>query len=211
MRTIRAAMLLAGCALVPVGVNAQTNGAADGGYHRQMVWLRQLAKIKFSGMAADALSRYASAHQGQFPTDLSQLKPYFNPPIDDAILQRYAILPSGSLGDTRATGDWVIAEITSPDEDLDYRYVISVNGNDAVRFKQPRSKEEVAQMNAQIQSLIPTLESAMKAYAAAHEGIPPPAEPPKMEQLTPYATTPDQQRKLLVENPMRLYWPEETK
>ena len=176
-----------------MGVNAQTNGLADGGYHRQMVWLRQLAKMKFSELAGDALRKYASAHRGQFPTDLAQLKPYFNPPVDDAILQRYAILPRATFGDIRATGDWVIAEITSPDEDLDYRYVTSAGGSDAMRFKQPRSGEEIAQMNAQIQSLIPTLEPAMKGYAAAHEGIPPPSEAPKIEQLIPYATTSEQQ------------------
>ena len=137
----------------------------EGAYRRALANLRQLGKMAFSKKASIALLSYAASHDPQFPTDLSQLKPYFNPPIDDAIL----------------------------DEDLDYRYVTSAGGSDAVRFKQPRSKEEVAQMNAQIQSLIPTLEPAMKAYAAAHEGMPPPAEPPKMEQLTPYATTPDQQ------------------
>ena len=47
-------------------------------------------------------------------------------------------------------------------------------------------------MNAQTQALIPMLESVAKAYAAAHEGT----QAPTAEQLTPYATTPEQQSTL---------------
>jgi 2-pyrone-4,6-dicarboxylate lactonase len=31
-----------------------------------------------------------------------------------------------------------------------------------------------------------------------------------VDQIPKFATTPELQRKLLVDNPMRLYWPEET-
>ena len=164
----------------------------EGAYRRALGSLRQLGKMAFSKEASRALLSYASAHNGQFPADLSQLKSFFQVPIDDAILQRYGIFPAGSLGDTRATGEWVLAEITSPDEDLDYRYVTSAGGSDAVRFKQPRSKEKVARINAQIQLLIPVLEPVGNAYAAAHEG----SQPASAEQMTSYASTPQQQSAL---------------
>ena len=44
-----------------------------------------------------ALLQYAEDNNGQFPADLSQLKPYFKSPVDDAVLQRYEILPTSKL------------------------------------------------------------------------------------------------------------------
>ena len=44
-----------------------------------------------------ALLQYAEDNSGQFPADLSQLKPYFKSPVDDAVLQRYEILPASKL------------------------------------------------------------------------------------------------------------------
>jgi len=44
-----------------------------------------------------ALRQYAEDNNGQFPADLSQLKPYFKSPVDDAVLQRYEILPTSKL------------------------------------------------------------------------------------------------------------------
>lgn len=44
-----------------------------------------------------ALQGYAKANNGQFPSDLSQLKPYFNSVVDDAILQRWEIVPAKEL------------------------------------------------------------------------------------------------------------------
>ena len=44
-----------------------------------------------------ALLQYAEDNSGQFPADLSQLKPYFKSPVDEAVLQRYEILPASKL------------------------------------------------------------------------------------------------------------------
>jgi len=44
-----------------------------------------------------AIRQCAEDNSGQFPADLSQLKPYFKSPVDDAVLQRYEILPASKL------------------------------------------------------------------------------------------------------------------
>src|SRR5262249_45012351 len=59
--------------------------------------LRANAEMRFTQMTFDAVKKYAQAHDGQFPSDLSQLKPYFESSIDEAILQRYMIVPANTL------------------------------------------------------------------------------------------------------------------
>ena len=41
-----------------------------------------------------ALQKYVRTHNSQFPTDLAQLRPYFKSPVDDAVLERWQIVPS---------------------------------------------------------------------------------------------------------------------
>jgi len=65
----------------------------------------------FGKMAMNALQKYIQANNGRFPTDLSQLQPYFDSPIDDAILQRYEIVPASSVPKAKEMGDdWLIAQ-----------------------------------------------------------------------------------------------------
>lgn len=60
--------------------------------------LRQRAKTKF----VRQLQAAAKAQGGPFPSEMSQLLPYFDPPIDPTILQRYEILPLGPEADPKA-------------------------------------------------------------------------------------------------------------
>ncbi|MGA2541310.1 MAG: sigma-70 family RNA polymerase sigma factor [Verrucomicrobiota bacterium] len=76
-----------------------------------------------------ALRKYAPDNNGQFPTDLSQLKPYFKSPIDDAILQRYQILPASSLvPELQPGGDWVITQAAPVNPALDLREACGLTG-----------------------------------------------------------------------------------
>jgi RNA polymerase sigma factor (sigma-70 family) len=83
--------------------------------------LRNVAKHKFGTYALQAVDKFTAANNGQLPTDMSQLKPYFEVPVDDAMLQRYEVLPPGdgsSLQD-----NWVMSEKVRVDPDYDrYRY-----------------------------------------------------------------------------------------
>ena len=61
-------------------------------YRKTLSALRGLAEQTFMAMAFRALERYVQTNNAHSLTDLSQLKPYFASPIDDAIFNRYKIL-----------------------------------------------------------------------------------------------------------------------
>ena len=90
--------------------------------------LRDAAEQKFADMALKALQQYAQTNNGQFPTDLSQLQPYFESPIEDAILQRWEILPGDKVGKLAWDHKWVIIQKAPVDEEYDGRWVIGLKG-----------------------------------------------------------------------------------
>ena len=78
--------------------------------------LRNTAKHKFATYALQAVDKFVAAN-GQMPTEISQLKSYFEVPVDDAMLQRYQVLPpadGSSLQD-----NWVMGERERVDPDYD--------------------------------------------------------------------------------------------
>jgi RNA polymerase sigma factor (sigma-70 family) len=93
--------------------------------------LRSLAKNRMP--MGRSLYAFTSANNGQLPTDLSQLKPYFQSNLDsalgetplddatlDAIFARYTLLHTGNLSDfTQET--WFIIEKAPVDKDYDSR------------------------------------------------------------------------------------------
>jgi len=50
-------------------------------------------------MLQTALHNYAQAANGQLPTDMSQLKPYFASAVDDSVLQRYEFTQPGTVSE----------------------------------------------------------------------------------------------------------------
>jgi hypothetical protein len=133
--------------------------------------LRSSAKEKFSEMLRDALSQYSLATGREFPTDLSELMGYFAHPVDEALLQRYEIVPASSLpmrGDP--VGDWVITERTPVDGQYDDRWS-TLSG---VSFKIDFRK-----------SIELGLERATLEFAAANNG----EGPTTYEQLLPFLRT----------------------
>lgn len=99
----------------------------DADVRKTLAWLRSLAKNRMPlGQALDAFTR---ANNGQLPTEVSQLKPYFksalgDTPLDDAgldaILGRYKLLHAGNLSDF-SPDTWFIAEKAPVDKDYDSR------------------------------------------------------------------------------------------
>ena len=73
--------------------------------------LFQWVENDFGQMGRDALRKYIQSNNGQFPTDPSQLQQYFHPPVDEAILQRYEIVPASSIPKAEKLGDdWLVAQ-----------------------------------------------------------------------------------------------------
>jgi RNA polymerase sigma factor (sigma-70 family) len=55
------------------------------------------AKSRFAALVRDALRKYLKVSNGELPTTMSQLKPFFPIRVDDDVLQRYAIIQSGNI------------------------------------------------------------------------------------------------------------------
>jgi RNA polymerase sigma factor (sigma-70 family) len=72
--------------------------------------LRFQAVRGFAPRMQSALDTYVKKSGGQLPTEISQLKTSFEPPVEDSVLERYRLLKTGHLRDIPAGTD-VIEEI----------------------------------------------------------------------------------------------------
>ena len=131
--------------------------------------LRNIAKDDFGNALRSALHGFTDANNGQLPQNLAQLKPFFDRPVDDAMLQRYKLLQTGKLSDI--TDQYLVGEIAPPlDPEHDARYEFSLNGT----HSESGSPAEMAVEEAGIQ------------FAQAHEG----SLPTDPSQLAPYLKQP---------------------
>jgi hypothetical protein len=148
--------------------------------------LRELAESRFSNQLQAALRKYLEAHNSQAPTDLAQVQPYFEPPMDNAVLQRWKIAPASEVPNVRmGASDWIVTQKALPiDEEYDSRRVIIPTGNCVTR-------------NDSVRLLFP----AIGAFQNANEG----RDYEHLSQLIPYVTTPEQRAALdrLLENEQR--------
>ena len=99
----------------------------DEGVRQIMGNLRRAAKIRFVADLGTALNEYLKASNGQLPDDLSALKGYFKKPVDDAALQRYALLHVGKASEVSAT-EPLVAEKAAVDDLYDTLFKISADG-----------------------------------------------------------------------------------
>jgi RNA polymerase sigma factor (sigma-70 family) len=169
-------------------LNAAKNDLnTDNDYRRAMSGLRNAAETALiNSELKPALSQYAQANNGQFPTDLAQLQQYFNPPVDNSILQRWEIAPQSTVPGV-GVGNMVVTQIAPVDEDNDNRYAVGLNGwgtSGTQDWNSATSPQTV-------------LKSVVQAYMDANNG----PEPTDPSQLAPYATTPEQQAALQKINP----------
>lgn len=100
----------------------------DEDYRRALSGLRGAAESTFISTALrPALDQYAQANNGQFPTSISQLQPFFNPPVDDSVLQRWEVAPQSTVRSV-GVGDSLITQVGPVDPNYDGRYAIGPNG-----------------------------------------------------------------------------------
>ncbi len=88
--------------------------------------LRNLGKEKFGIYAAHALDKFIAANNGQLPTDASQLKPFFEVPVDDQALQRYRVLQTGEADNLK--GPWALSEKAPVDREYDSHLYVGPHG-----------------------------------------------------------------------------------
>lgn len=99
----------------------------DDDYRSVIGLLRADGEQKFTPMLFKALKAYAQANNNRFPADVRQLKPFFDRPVDDALLQRYEIVPAKSLVPFLAQtgGDWLITQ-KAPVDPSDERMAVGL-------------------------------------------------------------------------------------
>jgi len=149
---------------------AKTGLETDEDYRQALSNLRSSAKHLVGSKLQKALKQYTDEHGGTLPAEISQLQPYFNPPIDPSMLQRYQIAQTGSLADASPKEPF-IAEIAPPvDDEYDTRFEFRLNGT---------SSRSVSRTGD-------ALEAAARAYAGANNGL----LPRDPSQLSPYLQQP---------------------
>jgi hypothetical protein len=159
---------------------------ADGAREAMKV-LRSAAKGNFLNAMRDAFRRYASAANGGslpddtaefaglinsntalLPTELAQLKPYFDPPVDDAMLQRYLYRPSKQHDNLSE----IMVKETAPPVDAEYdtRHEIGLNSGGV----------------ANVNLIRDTVSSAIQSYLQANNG----RRPSGPAEIAPYLKEP---------------------
>ncbi len=152
----------------------------DAGYRKALGEVRKRAEGYFTKRFQSALNTYMGDNNGQWPTDLAQLKSYFNPPVEDTILQRWVIVPKTTFPGREFAGDLVLTEKSPVDADFDHRWTIDgpFSGGVGPYNYQPSESQ------MELQTLKTSLEPALKAYSAANGG----KEPHDPYQLQPYVS-----------------------
>jgi hypothetical protein len=141
---------------------------------KALATVRDAAKAKLVRMMAQALGKFTKVANNQLPLTTTELAPYFDPPIDSTMLQRYAMVRTGSAA--TADGYRAIQEKTPIDEDYDNGYQVGANG----------SYGSMPPPFAWIENFQTLEQHAYKAYADANKG----ASPAKISQLIPYFDPP---------------------
>jgi RNA polymerase sigma factor (sigma-70 family) len=89
---------------------AKHNLDTDDDVRTALAELRGHAKANFTEPVSDALWKYTEANDGKLPTDIMQLMPFFDPPVEPELLQRYGVMNAGIIRDIPMS-TYVIAEI----------------------------------------------------------------------------------------------------
>ncbi len=137
--------------------------------------VRRYAENQFVMKLSDALRKFGQANEQKLPDALSQLKPYFDPPVDDAMIAQYKLLHTEKEKAILGT-PWAITERALVDEDYDTRWGVGPSGYGPI----PPSQQTMS-------ALLSQLAPAIKAFTAANNGTP----PSELAQLKPYVLTPE--------------------
>jgi RNA polymerase sigma factor (sigma-70 family) len=154
-------------------VKGELNTEID--YRRALSAIRAAGERKVAGMIQKALTAYMQGNNGQVPTDLGQLQSYFDAPVDDAILQRWEIVPAKVVPNLSVGGDVIVTQKAPVDDVFDARFVIGPGGGmGSTEFLYSEINE--------------TMKPVWEAYENSHNG----QWSRDTAQLEPYITTPEQ-------------------
>jgi len=138
---------------------------------RALSTLRRLAKNRLISPLSTAFKRYLDANNNQPPSDATQLAPYFEAPIDPAILQRYGAIPpeqnKGFPVEIGGNEKWILWEKAPVDDYYDTSIFFGTHGGVGLR--------NVSKFGDEVNA-------AIKAFQSANPG----QRPTDPAQIAPY-------------------------
>jgi RNA polymerase sigma factor (sigma-70 family) len=149
---------------------------SEDGIRSAMARVRTSAKMKSAPIIQDALKKFIEANNGNWPDVVTQLKPFFDQPIDDVTLQRYKILDQEQT-QTGWLNGMVLIEKVAADKWVEPQFVIGPN-----RTGMGPTPDTVHVTFSQ--ELVPVMQS----YQSANNG----QTPDDYSKLDPYVSTPEQ-------------------
>jgi len=102
--------------------------------------IRNSADNLFAAQLQPALQKFYQSNSNQPPATVLALGPFFDPPMDNAILERYHVIETGKSIVAGWRGGWVISQKETPDLDYDGQWFISPVGFSTAPFKQPEKQ-----------------------------------------------------------------------
>ncbi len=162
-------------------------------YRRALAEIRKRAASYFVEQLHGALGKYIQANNGQWPSDISQLESYFDPPVERALWQRWEIVPTTAFPGREFASGWVITEKSAADPEFDSRHTIDSPSSGGVGPYRPYGfQEKPSDAEVERQALKATLEPVLNAYKLANGG----QEPGNASALEPYVSNDSQQAAL---------------
>ena len=140
--------------------------------------IRMRAKNTFAYPLQLALQKYIEQNNGLLPEAVADLKPYFETPPDDAMLDQYTMLYTGSMSDVK--GNFVIRDKQVVDPELDDAWEIGPNAY---------GPDGSTRVSAGMQAAANILAPAIKSFMDANGGL----QPAQLDQIKPFISTPEQQ------------------
>ncbi len=109
-------------------LNAAWNAdlATDDGVRLALSKLRDESVDTFLNLTRTALKKYLAENNNLLPADLLPLKPYYDTPVTDDMLGRYAFMQTGQISENPA--DSVIRKAVYADPDYDSNQEMSLSG-----------------------------------------------------------------------------------
>ncbi len=105
---------------------------SDDGVRLALRKLRDESVDTFLNQMRQALKAYAAANNGMLPAGLSELKPYFQTPVTEEMLQRYRLLQTGKLSE--ASSGSLVSKRVYADSEYDSNQEMSLNGGGGGAF-----------------------------------------------------------------------------
>jgi RNA polymerase sigma factor (sigma-70 family) len=102
--------------------------------------IRNMAENQFAMELRSALQKFEQSNSNQPPATILALAPFFDPPTDNAMLERYHVIETGKSIVAGWSGGWVISQKETPDLDYDGQWFVSPVGFSTSPFKHPEKQ-----------------------------------------------------------------------